>query len=173
MARRFRRTRDGFDTRLDDLEAALLRDLAADLLTLLDLDPTEGDEVLGRLFPDGYADDPAAAADLRELIQDDLRDRKRAALRAISTSLADRDAKGRLTLDAETAEDWLTGLNDLRLALGTRLGVTEQMYDDPPDDDVDEASRHALEVYGWLGWLQEGLVDALLRSLPGSGAGAP
>ena len=166
MARAFRRTARGYDVRLDDLESALVVELARDLLRLLD-EPTGTDDVLGRLFPDGYRDDPAAATDLRQLIEGELRDGKRAALRALTESLADRDPKGRLLLDEATAAAWLGALNDLRLALGTRLDITQEAYDAPLPDHVDDVTRHALDVYRWLSWLQEGLVEALMTDLPG------
>lgn len=166
MARAFRRTRHGYDVRLDDVEAVLVVELARDLLRLLE-EPTGSDEVLGRLFPDGYRDDPAAATDLRDLIESDLRDGKRAALRTLMESFADRDAKGRLVLDEPTATAWLGAVNDLRLALGTRLDITEEVYDAGVPDDVDDAVRHALDVYRWLSWLQESLVESLMADLPG------
>ena len=171
MARAFRRTARGVETRLDDAETSLVVGLVLHLRTLLDGDPTSGDEVLARLFPDGYRDDPTAAAELRDLIQPDLVEAKLAALDVISTSLRDRESRGRIVLDDEQAEQWLTGLNDLRLALGTRLGVTEEMY----DDDGGAAARHdvevhLLEVYDWLGWLQNSLVETLMASLDGGGS---
>ncbi|HVE74395.1 MAG TPA: DUF2017 family protein, partial [Mycobacteriales bacterium] len=104
MARRFRRTKDGVEARLDGGEAAVLRELAEDLLLLLAEDPTVGDQVLARLFPDGYRDDPVAAEELRKLTQDDLRQGKRAALASVVADLGRRDTTGRLVLDGEAAE---------------------------------------------------------------------
>ncbi|HVE63163.1 MAG TPA: DUF2017 domain-containing protein [Mycobacteriales bacterium] len=164
MARRFRRTHDGVEARLEPGEAALLRDLVEDLLPLLAADEVAGDPVLARLFPDGYRDDPEAAAELRSLIQDDLRAGKRAALQTVLDGLSSRNTKGRVLLDTEAASAWLGGLNDLRLSLGTRLGVTEETYDelDLPAPDGDDPRRQALEIYAWLGWLQESLVETLM-----------
>ena len=164
MARRFRRTRDGVEARLEPLEAALLRDLVDDLLSLLAEDSIAADPVLGRLFPDGYRDDPEAAAELRSLIQDDLRAGKRAALQTTLDGLGSRNAKGRVLLDDESAQSWLGALNDLRLSLGTRLGVTEETYDELelPASDGDGPRRQTLEIYAWLGWLQESLVETLM-----------
>ena len=165
MARRFRRTKDGVEARLEGAEAAVLRDLAEGLLVLLADSPTVGDEVLARLFPDGYRDDPVAAEELRSLTQDDLREGKRAALSAVISGLGQRDGKGRLVLDSAAAEQWLGALNDLRLSLGTRLGVTEDTYDEldaEPAAIAAEPRQQALEVYAWLGWLQESLVETLM-----------
>ena len=62
----------------------------------------------------------------------------------------------RTALDADEAQDWLTTLNDVRLVLGTRLGITEEI--EPAEQPEDEG--HA--VYDWLTWLQATLVEALL-----------
>jgi hypothetical protein len=53
-------------------------------------------------------------------------------------------------------------LNDLRLVLGTRLDVTEEM-----DFDLDPSDPSAAElaVYAYLSWLQEQLVEALAAGL--------
>ena len=66
---------------------------------------------------------------------------------------------GRLVLARDEADAWLVCLNDLRLVLGTRLEVTEETDPDAlPDDDP---CLPALEVYAWLGWVQETLVSCL------------
>ena len=165
MARAFRRTSKGVEARLDDDEADLLRGLVVHVDQLLDQDPACGDEVLARLFPDGYREDAEAAAELRSLMQDDLVAGKRAALATITATLAERGAKGRLQLDDDQAEQWLTALNDLRLTLGTRLGVTEEMYDDIGAGTRHDVEEQMLDVYGWLGWLQEHLVESLLPTV--------
>jgi hypothetical protein len=54
---------------------------------------------------------------------------------------------------------WLGALNDLRLVLGTRLDVTEDMYDHEMDPGDPRAPAFAM--YTYLGWLQEQVVDAL------------
>ena len=55
-------------------------------------------------------------------------------------------------------ETWLGVLNDTRLVLGTRLGVTEEeRVLDPADPD---AGAYAL--YQWLTWVQGDLVEELL-----------
>ena len=55
-------------------------------------------------------------------------------------------------LDEVELGAWLGALESLRLALGTRLDVTEETYAalDPDDPQAPE-----LAVYGWLSWLQE------------------
>ena len=67
---------------------------------------------------------------------------------------------GRVSLDDEQAQAWLSALNDVRLALGIALDVTEDMPDQVSDDDP--RAPH-LDVYHWLTWMQESLVLAVQR----------
>jgi hypothetical protein len=60
-----------------------------------------------------------------------------------------------LQLDDEAADRWLRVLNDLRLALGTRLGVTEQ-------DELDD-QEPAVQLYHWLSAVQDLLVGHLME----------
>ncbi len=55
-------------------------------------------------------------------------------------------------------------LNDLRLVLGTRLGVTE---DDPSGlPGAADPDRDTRIVFAYAGWLLEQFVDALAEALP-------
>jgi hypothetical protein len=65
---------------------------------------------------------------------------------------------GEVRLDGDQAAAWLRTSNDLRLALGTRLDITE---DTEPPDDVTGEEGQQLAVYYWLTALQGSLVDAL------------
>ena len=72
-------------------------------------------------------------------------------------------------LDEEQMAAWLGALNDLRLVLGTRLNVTEDMH---PDDLSDEDPRaHSLALYYYLGWLEEQVVEALAAGVDPAGTG--
>jgi Domain of unknown function (DUF2017) len=149
--RRIERTRSGdIRLRLPRDERALLRSLPAQLRRLLVEAPD--DPSLERLFPPAY-DDAEDEAEYRRLMGDELTEGRRRALRVIEETL-DQD---RLT--KEQAEAWLTALNDLRLVLGTRLDVTEDMLLERlrPDD----PNAFEISLYGYLSWLQEQLVDAL------------
>jgi hypothetical protein len=64
-------------------------------------------------------------------------------------------------LTPDQGESWLRSFTDVRLALATRLGVEEgdeEYWYDLPDDDP---RGQAHEIYEWVGYLQETLVDAL------------
>jgi len=163
MARPFSRRDDRVELRFSANEIALLRDLTSDLVTRLgevsDAEPV-ADASLRRLFPDGYNDDPAAAAELRSLIQDDLRDGKLASARTVLETLAELPPSGRRLLDPDQAKCFVGTLNDMRLAWGTALDVTEEFDLGTPTGD--EAVDSALELYAYLGWMQECLVDSLI-----------
>ncbi|MFH8370305.1 DUF2017 domain-containing protein [Streptomyces sp. NPDC018031] len=148
------------------------------------------DPALARLFPDAYGDpavppagegDPeaeraaaearAASAEFRRYTENDLRARKRDDALAVVRSL-DSVSPGAaesaadtvvLELDPEGCRRWLGTLNDLRLAIGTRLEVTDE--DDGgellrlPDTDP---RKPMVVAYFWLGELQESLIESLM-----------
>ncbi|MDX2728433.1 MULTISPECIES: DUF2017 domain-containing protein [Streptomyces] len=176
---------------LDEVEIAILRSLAVQLLELIGPgdEPAEGedplaalftegpsepptDPALARLFPEAYGDDDselrAASAEFRRYTENDLRSRKRddalAVVRTLDAIPAGEDG-GILTLTADECRNWLGALNDLRLTIGTRLDVSDQ-------DEGGEGSLYRLPdsdprkpmvmAYLWLGALQETLVETLM-----------
>jgi hypothetical protein len=135
---------------------------AEDLASILDsggpTSPPE-DPVLARLFPDAYGDDPEAAGDFRRYTEPGLRSGKVAAARTVLATLP--GDGGRVRLSAGDAEAWLRALNDVRLALGVLLGITED-YERELTDVTETDPRSAyLQVYDWLTFLQETLVRSL------------
>jgi len=170
----FRRNRSaGFDVVLEAGEAAVLTRLCEELTTLLaDDEPGEepgekGDPVLERLFPRAYLDptEEEAESDWQRLVHGDLVDGRRRALATVEGTLAaaqPRRGRFELTLSEEQAQAWLAVLNDARLALGTRLEVTEDM--DLSGLDPDDPDTAPFAVYWWLGMLEESLIDVLSRS---------
>ena len=142
-----------FQLDLTPEERAAVAGLAASVRTLIQAD----DEDVKRLFPDAYRDDPAASADYRSLVHDDL---VQGRLDAIDTVTATREAE---QIDAEQLGAWCGALNDVRLVLGERLGVTDDLYErgiDPTDPLAPQ-----LALYGWLTWLQGEIVEALASQL--------
>jgi hypothetical protein len=131
------------------------------------------DPVLMRLLPDGYSEDEESAeesnAEFRRYTERGLRDGKVANAQAVIASLqvaGAETASGDDPIDVELDSDgvlaWLRCLTDMRLAIGTRLGVAEgddERWDSMADDDPARAMH---DVYDWLGFVQETLV----RSLP-------
>jgi Domain of unknown function (DUF2017) len=86
---------------------------------------------------------------------------KRATAVTVLESL-DRPAEdGVRTLSSDVAVAWVAALNDIRLALGTRLELTGEDRTDPEDLAEDDPRRPALALYDWLTWLQETLVGSM------------
>jgi hypothetical protein len=146
-----RARRDGIELRLERHEADLMRELAEEMKTLLEADIPRVDPVVGRLFPDAYEDESDAEA-YRELVDDELKATKRRA-RALVEEKLGRRGPVTTTLSSDEAEAWLTFLTDVRLAIGTRLEITEERMGAEIDPDDPDAA--ALSVLHWLGWLQE------------------
>ena len=139
----------GVRLRFNDGEIVLLGELLAELEGLLE-DPD--DPALRRLFPQAH-DDPESEEQYRSLVRDQLVTGREKALGVV------RDTLEKDTLSADEADAWLRGLNDLRLVLGTRLDVTEDL--DYENLDLNEPRGRDLAVYGYLSWLQEQLVEVL------------
>ena len=173
-------------------EADLLRSLASQIVELLRNEravPDDGrdafeammdfsgptsepeDPVLARLFPTAYVEDEEAAAEFRRFTEGSLRDGKAAAASAIidcleEAGLPEQLAEDGLYVDVELteaeAETWMRSFTDIRLALATRLEVTEgdeEYWYSLPDEDP-RAQAH--DIYEWIGYLQETLVGALV-----------
>jgi hypothetical protein len=118
------------------------------------------DPVLARLLPDfassSEEDAEEVSSALRSVREPELIEAKQA---AIATVLATCPAGGgRVELARAQAEEWLAAVNDVRLALGVALEVTEDMPEQLPADDP--RADH-LPVYHWLTWLQDSLVMTL------------
>ncbi len=188
-----RRRKGGAVATFTGFEADLLRSLASQLVELLrnevaapsaSDDPLEQlldfsgpttepeDPVLARLFPTAYPDDEEAAGEFRRFTEGALRDSKaRGAVRIIDTleeaglpaELAEDGLVVDVELDLPDAVTWMKSFTDIRLALATRLGVEEGDEDywlALPDEDP---RAHVYDIYQWVGYLQESLVEAIDR----------
>jgi Domain of unknown function (DUF2017) len=147
--------------RLAHDEVAVLRGLPDQLRSVLG---EGGDEPVNqRLFPPAYLDvaDIEHDTEYHRLMRDDLVKEKLTNLDLVTDTLARGSTSVRrwtIELTDEEATAWLGVLNDLRLALGVRLDITEDF-----DGDVDDADPRApaLRLLSYLGWLEEQLLDAL------------
>jgi hypothetical protein len=150
--------------RLDAAEAGILGLLLDQLEQLLtaDADDLGDDPVLQRLLPAGHRSDAEIAAEYREMTESALRGGKADDLATVRATLP--PDGGEVRLDPEQAVAWLRTSNDLRLALGTRLEITE---DSEPPDDVSGEDGQQLAVYYWLTAVQGSLVDALAAGRAG------
>jgi hypothetical protein len=143
----------------------VLRQCVAELAALLADHPDPDDPAVERLFPDVYPEDPAAAAEFRRFTEADL---KAAKLDQAKTVLSDLlETGGEIRLPDEKADLWLRALTDVRLALGTRLGVQDETdieteLDDAVGRNPTSPRVGQLSVYAYLTYLQESLVGALM-----------
>jgi hypothetical protein len=186
-----RTRRGGVVATFSGFEADLIRSLASQLVELLrnetaepraGTDPLEelldftgptsepDDPVLARLFPNAYPDDEEAAGEFRRFTEGALRDGKAHNAVAVIDGLEEAGLPPELSeeglvvdveLDRHQALAWMKNLTDIRLALATRLGVEEgdeARWESLPEDDP---RTHVHDIYIWLGYVQETLVDAL------------
>ncbi len=141
-------------------EGALLRSMRDGLRAVLE-DGAPDDPVIARLFPTAVSDDPEADTELRRLLRDELLTARLTALDDLHELFEQgQESRGglRVDLDAEQAVLVLGVFNDLRLAIGARVGVEHIEREQLP---TDEATTQRLAVMDHLGWLQEQLLAVL------------
>lgn len=136
-------------------------DPLAEIVGPLDSDEAEDDPVLRRLLPDAYRDDDEAAAEWRRFGRGEVRATKSEAVDTVLRELHGGDAVT-VPLDDDHVQPWLNALNDLRLALGARLGITDdRWYDDALRLAVDDPRRSSYAIYDWLTTCQALILDAV------------
>jgi hypothetical protein len=129
------------------------------MLGLSGNDELPEDPVLARLLPDAYTDDPDASAEFRRYTEESLRSAKINSAQAVLASLP--ASGGEVLLTEPEGQQWLRALNDVRLAIGTRLGITEDNEDLMEDFSLEEPRSAYILAYQWLSELQDSLIDAL------------
>ena len=135
-------------------ETSLMTSLLQEMRTLLKAD-LPNDAIKGRLFPPAF-DDPEQEKAFEELTRSELEDAKLAAVRAVDEQLK-ATGGSEITLDDEGVGTWLRLLTDLRLAIGTRLEVTEETM--ATEIDPSDPNAAALSVMHWLGWMSEAILE--------------
>jgi hypothetical protein len=184
LVKGWRRKGDAVVAVFDRQEAALVRGLVSQIQEMLEVRGEDApqdelaeltgirtgpstapdDPILSRLLPDFHrldddapsVEDQNSAAALRSLHEPDLIEFKTGVAGVLLDTCPPKG--GEVTLAPEQADAWLSALNDVRLALGTALDVTEEMPDTLPADDP--RAPH-LDVYHWLTWVQESLIQAV------------
>jgi len=169
VSRRFTLRRGGrVDLTLEAVEADLLRGLPAELRALYETDTP--DPARDRLFPRAYLDptEEQAEQQWQELVYPELLRGRLEALERLTSALerAETGRKDRVVvhLEPDDVPAWLGVLNDARLALGTRIGVTDDT--DLTNLDPDDPNAPVVAAYAWLTYLEGELVEALLGTLP-------
>mgnify|MGYP000851151007 FL=1 len=182
--RAFRRVGDGVESEVEEFEAALLTSLVQQLQEMLggeepDADPgldafqrlaaqgsgvelDHDDPLIQRLFPDAYAD-PALADEFRRFTEDDARRaRVQQAAVVLRCLAATKEGAEPLRVPPADVDAWLKTVNALRLSLSVRLGIADEASLDalarlPARD----PRSQLVDLYDWLGFVLESLLDAL------------
>jgi hypothetical protein len=178
---RFRKRRKTVVVSFAEHEADILANLLRNLVELLydglpprttaSADPLEAllsendgptsppeDVVLQRLLPDAYKSDDMASAEFRRFTERGLREGKVTDAKRVLSALEESGAD-EIALEPDEQLSWLRALNDLRLAIGTRLGIKdEDDYASWEKLDDDDPRRLTYDLYDWLGYLQSALL---------------
>jgi hypothetical protein len=137
----------------------LVKDLQADP----DQPEISDDPALKRLFPNAYPHDAHASSDFRRFTERDLKTKKVTEAQVVldrlgQTGLGSHD----LRIPPAEVDAWLRTLTSVRLAVATRLDITDsesaERLAELPDDDP---RAYMVSVYEWLGFAQETLLSAL------------
>lgn len=190
--KKFKRRGDAIQTHFSSYEVALLSSLVNQLVDMvaegepqqfapadpaedlfdqlsrdLHMDPDEpeisDDPVLQRLFPSAYPHDADASSDFRRFTERDLKTKKITEAQLVLARLADTDDGAHpVRIPPGEVDPWLRTLTSVRLAVATRLGITdaetaEELAELPEDD----PRAFMLSVYDWLAFAQETLISAL------------
>jgi hypothetical protein len=139
---------------LDADEADLVRGLLREVRDLMERDDHE-DPVVGRLMPAAY-EDAVEQAKYRDVLGDSLRQAKLEAIDVVEQGVGT-TGKSEATVSDEQVPAWLGVITDIRLAIATRIGVTQEMMDEQLDPTDPNAA--ALSIVHWLAWLQESMIE--------------
>lgn len=182
----FRRSGDQLVTELEEVEVALLTSLVSQVDELLggagersvaSADPFEvwadefaagvpldrSDPVIGRLFPDAYADDETAAAEYRRYAAEAQRRARVDDNRIVLTALAATDGGGApLAIATDEVGAWIKTLNGVRLSLAVRLGIeSEADHRRLERLSLRDPRTQVVAIYDWLGMVLESILEAL------------
>jgi hypothetical protein len=184
------RRRGGMTATFDPAEANVIANLASQVIELLrdrngaqvtDTDPLVSelglggpsqppeDPVLQRLLPDAYRDNPEDSGEFRRFTEAALTSAKVANAETVLATLVagglnvadDSDAPVEIELGPDEVQAWLRSLTDIRLSLAIRLGIETEEDTMLLENSSDQALVAMAELYGWLGYVQETLVQAL------------
>lgn len=184
----FRRRRRGSITAtFEQNEAQLVANLAAQVVELLrdrngesesSADPLASmigmggpalppeDPVLARLLPDAYRDNEDDSSEFRRYTEQSLTSAKVGYAEAMISTLVEggMDESSARSVEVELNDEqvltWLRALTDVRLALAVRLGIESDSDALRLAESDDEAQLAMADVYDWLGFIQETLVQA-------------
>lgn len=167
----FRRTGDELAATFEQAEVEILMQLATDVQALLagsesgsvDAD-SPSSRAIDRLLPAAYRDGAENDAEFRRFTSEGILDRKvRNAQNVVDLLTAGDVSAGAVLVNLRPtdAQAWLRALTDIRLTIAAGLGIEH----DGDELLLEGRDRFVLEVYGWVGFVQESLVGALESDL--------
>jgi hypothetical protein len=146
--------RDGtFEWKLGSNERAVLAGVAADFRSLLANETPSSDASLQRVFPPAHPDDPIAELEYERTSGGSLLATKLEQLDTFERCI------GQEVLSEEDVLACMRAANDMRLVLGTRIDVREEST--PADFAGDRETASTFELYAYLSWLVESMIDAV------------
>lgn len=164
MIRRMRRPRppvealapDRYRLNFGDDERGLVERLIEQLRDLV-LQAPDDDPRVRRLFPAAYHDDPERDGEYRRLMRDEL----------VASRLSSVETVTEILTLEEVNEDglgaFMRSLNAIRLVLGTLLDLDDDT--DPSDVPPEDPLFAEYQLYLWLSWVLEHVVEALHSGL--------
>ena len=147
------RNDDGtFTLNLGEYEQEVLLSFTDQLKQLVSGDAD--DPRVRRLFPVAYALDEEAATEYQRFMREELVASRVAAIDRVTGFLSRTDP-----ITAGELSSLMMTINGLRLVMGTLLEVSDDGAE-PEFDDEDDPLAAQWQLYGWLGWFLEWIVDA-------------
>ena len=152
----------GFEV-AEEEPADLFEAIVADLQVDPDEPEQSEDPVLKRLFPSAYPADPAASSDFRRFTERSLKAKKVADAQVVLDRLAGTEqGRHELRVPPEEVDAWLRTLTSVRLALATRLGITDAESADLLSElPAEDPRTFMVSVYDWLGFAEETMISAM------------
>ncbi|WP_439692855.1 DUF2017 family protein [Curtobacterium sp. SP.BCo] len=153
----FVRRADGVHLGLSSGERGVLTSLTEQLQQVLASDIAT-DPVAARMFPDAYRGDVEASEEFRRWTESDLVAQKTTNASTVHAWLTGaRDG----AFGPEDEQAWLRCLTDLRLTIADRLGIVDAATEERSY--AADSGVGLRDVYDWLGYVQEHLVETLTR----------
>jgi hypothetical protein len=143
----------------DPEERNVFVDLLDQMEAMLSGGLTRTDPAIERLFPRAYQD-PDEQTAYEDLTQSALVAGKLEAISGLRDVLAPMsDGNAYVVLDDESRDSFLALLTDIRLTLGTRIGVDAEMIS--AEHDPRDPATAPLIVFEWLGWIQGTVLERM------------
>jgi len=154
MSGPLRARRDGtYEWKLGTNERDVLSEVVAQFRALLTNETPASDPSLQRVFPPAHPDDPIAELEYERSAGGALLAGKLEELETFERSI------GEKVLRENDVLACMRAANDIRLVLGTRIDVREESS--PSDFMGDPETASTFELYAYLSWLVESMIEAL------------